>query len=152
MLPQRVGDAYGKATILHHRFLSQVSSFSLSLALSFLSSTFAYKMFFFYIVRFIIISPMHTPALPQQQSKCKTLKGRYYRTIDLRVTYTVKKLQARRCQSCIIPSRCTMCLGQYICQACVNFTILCNRSQQSYDDFVQVTLEDRFCFCGTLTS
>lgn len=65
---------------------------------------------------------------------------------------TLWKLQARRCQSCIIPSRCTMCLGQYICQACVNFTILCNRSQQSFDDFVQVTQEDRFCFCGTLTS
>lgn len=45
---------------------------------------------FFYIVRFIIISPMRTSALPQQQSKYKTLKGRYYGTIDLRVTYTVK--------------------------------------------------------------
>lgn len=59
---------------------------------------------------------------------------------------TLWQLQERRCQSCIIPSCCTTCLGQYICQACVNITILCNRSQQSFDDFVQVTLKSKFLF------
>lgn len=51
-----------------------------------------------------------------------------------------------------------MCLAQYICQACVNFTILCNRSQQSFDNFVQVTLKSKFLsfffffnFCNSIS-